>query len=166
MAALSGKTILYVPIGDSAAPFFQEEAGLKAALAPLNMTVTTCDPEFSPTAAATCMGDAKLDNAIAVVTSGIPYAIASTAYQNLVSSGIPTLAANTGSGNPANTNLLAFMPFNSVANEQGRLEADEVIAKSGGKGKILYLYGNDSPVLEGIATVTEAEFCEYAPSAL
>jgi ribose transport system substrate-binding protein len=161
VAALKGKTILFVPISAGAGPFIQQQAALESALSRLGIKVVTCDPKFVPTAAATCMDNAPAYGAAAVVTSGIPYSIASIAYRNLEQRDIPTLAANSGPGNPANTRTVAYMALDQPTDEQGMLQADEVIAQSGGHGQILYVYGDDSPVLQALAAVTQGEFRKH-----
>jgi len=66
IAALKGKTILFVPISLAAGPFQQQLASLKTAFGHLGINVTTCDPKFLPSAAATCLTNAKANGAAAV----------------------------------------------------------------------------------------------------
>jgi ribose transport system substrate-binding protein len=164
VAALRGKTILYVPIGLGAAPFLEEQASLQSAFSRLGIKVVTCDPKFVPTAAATCMDNAQTNGAAAVITSGIPLAVAPNAYRSLAQRGIPTLAANSGSGSPANTKTVAYMPLDSTSARQATLQADVVIAQSDGRAKLLYVNGTDSPVLQSVAAATRAELTKYCPA--
>jgi ribose transport system substrate-binding protein len=109
------------------------------------------------------MNNAKTYGAVAVITSGIPYAVASNAYRSLGQRGIPILAGNSGPGNPASSSTIAYMDLDQPTEKQGALQADEVIAQSGGHAKVLYVYGDDSPVLQDLAAATEAEFRKYCP---
>ena len=163
VSAMRGKTVLFVPIGAGAGPFIQQQASLEAALGRLGMKLVTCDPKFVPSAAAACMDDAETQGAAAVVTSGIPYALASNAYRSLEKRGIPTLASSAGPGNPPNTATVAYLEFVDRATKLGQLQADEVIAQSNGAAKVLYVNGNDSPVLKTIAEATLAEFKTHCP---
>ena len=161
VAALKGKTILFVPIGAGAGPFIQQQASLKSAFSRLGIKLVTCDPKFVPSAAAACMDNAKTYGAVAVITSGIPYAVAPNAYRSLEQRGIPALAGNSGPENPASNNTIAYMDLDQPTEKQAMLQADEVIAQSGGHAKVLYVYGDDSPVLQDLAAATEAEFKKY-----
>ena len=161
VAALKGKTILFVPISAGAGPFIQQQASLESALGHLGIKVVTCDPNYVPSAAAACMNNAKTERAAAVITSGIPFAIASTAYRSLEERGIPTLAANAGPGNPPSNHTVAYMPLDDPTATQGRLQADEVIAQSDGRANVLYVNAIDSPVLQSLAAVTQGEFTKY-----
>jgi ribose transport system substrate-binding protein len=163
VAALKGKTVLYVPITAGAAPFIQQQTSLQAAFGPLGIKVVTCDPKFVPTAAAACMDNAQTNGASAVITSGIPYAIASNAYRSLEQKGIPTLAASSGPGNPASTKNVFYMDNDKATELQGTLQADTIIAQVGGHAKILYVNAIDSPVLVDLAAATKAEFTKYCP---
>jgi ribose transport system substrate-binding protein len=163
VAALAGKTILFVPISAGAGPFIQQQAALESAFSRLGIKVITCDPNYVPSAAAACMGNAKTDGVAAVITSGIPYAVASIAYRSLEARGIPTLAANSGPGNPTSSKTVAYMPLDDPTATQGKLQADEIIAQSDGRANVLYVDGIDSPVLQSLATVTQGEFTKYCP---
>ena len=163
VAALKGKTILFVPISAGAGPFIQQQAALESAFSRLGIKVITCDPNYVPSAAAACMNNAKTDGAGAVITSGIPYDVDSNAYRSLEARGIPTLAANSGPGNPPSTSTVAYMPIDDPTATQGRLQADEIIAQSDGHSNVLYVNGIDSPVLQGLAAETESEFTKYCP---
>jgi len=157
VAALSGKTVLFVPIGAGAAPFIQQKAALEAALARVGIRLDLCDPKFVPTAAAMCMTGTQANAAAAVITSGVPFAVAPNAYRALATRRTPTLAANSGPGSPPNTGTLAYMPFVAAAEKQARLQADVAVAAAKGARTFLYVNGIDSPVLKDLAAATTAE---------
>jgi ribose transport system substrate-binding protein len=159
-----GKTVLFVPISAGAGPFIQQKGSLESAFGRLGIKVVTCDPKFVPSAAAACMDNAGTYGAAAVVTSGIPFAVASNAYRDLEQRGIPTLASSSGPGNPRSTSTVAYMEFVERGKKLGTLQADEVIAQSNGRAKILYVNGNDSPVLQGIAAATREELTKQCPT--
>jgi ribose transport system substrate-binding protein len=162
VAALKGKTILFVPDG-LIGPFPAIQQGVQTALGHLGVTVKTCDPNFLPTQVAACFGEAKTDGAVAVITAGIPYSLAANAYQALEQEHIPVMVSTAGPGNPANTSDIAFEPGDVSAALAGTVSADQVIADSGGKASVLFVAASGSPTVASQAKATEAEFAKYCP---
>jgi ribose transport system substrate-binding protein len=162
VAALKGKTILFVPDG-LIGPFPAIQQGVQTALGHLGITVKTCDPNFLPTQVAACFGEAKTDGAVAVITAGIPYSLAANAYQALEAEHIPVMVSTAGPGNPANTSDIAFEPGDVSAARAGTVSADQVIADSGGKASVLFVAASGSPTVASQAKATQAEFAKYCP---
>jgi ribose transport system substrate-binding protein len=156
VAALKGKTVLYVPFTLAGPPFLEAQASLKAALADVGITMTTCDPNGVPSSVSSCLNNAKTDGASAIVTGSIPYSIAPNAYKTIEAAHIPTLASVAGPGNPASSKYLAFQADNQQSQTIGQVLADTAIADTGGKGNILYVSNTDSTasVAQANATLT------------
>jgi ribose transport system substrate-binding protein len=162
VAALKGKTILFVPDG-LIGPFPAIQQGVQTALGHLGIAVKTCDPNFLPTQVAACFGQAKTDGAVAVITAGLPYSLAANAYQALEAEHIPVMVSTAGPGNPASTGDIAFEPGDVSAALAGTVSADQVIADSGGKASVLFVAASGSPTVAAQAKETQAEFAKYCP---
>lgn len=154
VAALKGKTVLYVPYTLAGPPFLESQASLKTALSDVGMTMTTCDPNGVPSAVSSCLNNAKADGDAAVVTGNIPYNVAPNAYKTLEAEHIPTLVSVAGPGNPANSKYLAFQIDNQQDETIAQVMADAAIADSGGKGHILFVSNTDSTSLTSQAKYT------------
>ncbi len=162
VAALKGQTILFVPFG-LIGPFILEQQSLKAALSHAGISMTTCDPNFAPSAAATCMLNAKANGAAAVITSAIPYAVASNAYNSLAAQHTFVLATDAGMSQLLNTSNMVFQSGQSSLNIFGTVAVDYVIAASKGKAHVLFVDQTDSPTIVIEAAVMQAEFKKYCP---
>jgi ribose transport system substrate-binding protein len=162
VAALKGKTVLYVPEG-LVGPFVQTQQSLQAALGHLGISVKTCDPNFLPPQIASCFGQAKTDGAAAVITGGIGNSLAADAYAALKAQGIPVLAAAAGAGNPPNTAQIAFQSEVPSTELAGTVSADQVIADSGGQAHVLFVGVTGAPGVEAQGAQTKAELAKYCP---
>jgi ribose transport system substrate-binding protein len=156
VAALKGKTVLYVPFTLAGAPFVDAQTSLKAALADVGINMSTCDPNGVPSSVSNCLNNAKTDGASAIVTGDIPYNIAPDAYKAVEAQHIPTLVSVAGPGNPADSKYLAFQIDDQQTQTIGQVIADTAIADSGGKGHILFVSNTDSTSLEAQAKTTVA----------
>jgi ribose transport system substrate-binding protein len=162
VAALKGKTVLFVPDG-LIGPFVLAQQAVQTALGHVGVIVKTCDPNFLPPQVAACFGQAKTDGAVAVITAGIPYDLAANAYQALEKQHIPVMVSSAGLGSPANTQAIAFQTEVPATSLAGTLGADEVIADSGGKANVLYVSATGASGVEAQAAATKAEFAKYCP---
>jgi len=163
VGGLKGKTVLFVPISLAAGPFQQQQASLKTALGHLGINVTTCDPNFLPSAAAACLNNAKTNGAAAVITSGIPYSLATNDYRALQDQHIPVLVGSAGPGNPPSTSDIAFQESVTTSAKAGTVAVDETIAQSDGKAHVLFISITDSSALTAQADAMKAEFAKYCP---
>jgi len=163
VAALKGKTVLFVPEG-LAGPFVQAQQSVQTALGHLGINVRTCDPNFLPPQIAACFGQAKTDGAVAVITGGISDSLAANAYATLTAQGIPVLAAAAGAGNPANTAKLAFQSEVPSTELAGTLSADQIIADSGGKANVLFIGVSGAPGVQEQGAQTTAELTKHCPA--
>ena len=164
VAALKGKTVLYVPFTLAGAPFVDAQTSLKAALADVGINMSTCDPNGVPSSVSNCLNNAKTDGASAIVTGGIPYNIAPDAYKAVEAQHIPTLVSVAGPGNPADSKYLAFQIDDQQTQTIGQVIADTAIADSGGKGHILFVSNTDSTSLEAQAKATVATVKHDCPA--
>jgi ribose transport system substrate-binding protein len=155
--ALKGKTVLFVPLG-LLPVFTEQQASLKVALGHLGIKLTTCDPNFVPSAAVTCMLNAKTDKAAAVITSAIPYSLAANAYQKLESERVPVLVGAAGPGNPANTKDIAFVADTTYEAKFGDLAVDDLAVQAHGKADVLFVSVSDSTTLTYQANQMSSEF--------
>lgn len=162
VAALKGKTVLFVPNG-LVGPFVLAQKSIVTALGHLGITVKTCDPNFLPTQVAACFAQAKTQGAVAVITGGIANSLAANAYAALNAQGIPVLASAAGAGNPANTAQIAFQSEVPSTTLAGTLSADQVIADSNGKANVLFVGVTGTPGVETQAAATKAELAKNCP---
>jgi ribose transport system substrate-binding protein len=164
IAALKGKTILFVPFSLSISYFTEEAAAMTSALSRIGVTLKTCDPKFLPSAAASCLSQAKADGAVAVVTGSISYNLIPNAYDALASQHIPVLL---GGSPPAagktNTSSLAFQDSDSTLGVVGALAADSIIANSKGNANVLFVRITDTASITHEGDAMTAEFKAYCP---
>jgi ribose transport system substrate-binding protein len=161
VAALRGKTILFVPLSETIQYYVTEAAAMKQALAPLGIKLTTCDPDFLPSAMASCLGDAKADGASLVVTD-FPYAEAATAFKNLEAQHIPVLLGGQASFGQSNTTKISREAPN-INYLVGDMAVDYIIANSNGHAHVLFV--SQSTVSQSIAEGNSmmAQFKKYCP---
>ena len=133
---LKGKTVWYIPIGNSVPILSTIGTGMSAALATLGANVHVCDGNFLPTTIASCMNTAANQGADAVVTGFVDYALIPTAFNNLVSHHIPVLVGGEQpSGGRKTDKQLAFFDVSAEAQQAFKLMSDAVVADSKGVGR-------------------------------
>lgn len=156
VAALRGKTVLYVPLSTTIGFFATADVGLTDDLAKLHINVKTCNGGFLPSKSATCIAAATSERAAAVVTS-VAYKTVATAYEEMKSKGIPTLVT-TEVPNAPNTPKFGFLtPVKTEDVPAGKLLADEIIVRSHGKAHVLAIKIINTKAIEqeGIAVVKQ-----------
>ncbi len=163
VAALKGKTVLFVPDG-LVGPFVLAQQAVQKALGHVGISVKTCDPNFLPPQIAACLGQAKTNGAAGVITFGIPYNLAANGYQSLGKQHIPVMVASAGIGSPANSPDIAFQTEVPATSLAGTLGADQVIADSNGKANVLFVSATGASGVETQAAATKAEFAKYCPA--
>ncbi len=157
VSSLKGKTIWYVPIGDSVPILNAFGVGMQQALDQAGIKYHLCDGKFLPTNAASCLQQAASQGASAVVTGYIDYALIPTAFDNLVAHHIPVLVAGEApDGGKTSSPQLAFYDTTSTFSLLQKLQMQRVIQDSGGKAKILYLGVIDSPATKAGAAAGKA----------
>jgi ribose transport system substrate-binding protein len=154
-SGLRGKTVWYIPIGESVPILATFGLSMQAALSHVGISMHTCDGKFLPTSGAACVSQAITQGASGVVTGYIDYASMPNAFNSLVAHHIPVLIAGEApdGGKTSSTPQLAFISGQSTLDLSQKLLMDAVIADSGGKANILYLGVTDSP-----STLTGANY--------
>ena len=146
VSSLKGKTVWYIPIGDSVPILAAFGSGMQQALAKVGISTHVCDGKFLPTNIAACISQAETDGADAVVTGYVDYASMPTSFNSLVSHHIPVLIAGEApDGGKTSNSQLAFFNAIGTLDLMQKLDMDAVIADSKGKAHIIYLGVTDSP---------------------
>jgi len=164
VSALKGKTVWYIPIGESVPILAAFGTAMQSALSQVGITMKTCDGKFLPTNAAACISQAISQGADGVVTGYIDYASMPTSFNSLVSHHIPVLVAGEApDGGKTSSPQLAFFNTQPTINLMQKLDMDAVIADSGGKANILYLGVTDSPQTLAGATYGASYLAAHCP---
>src|SRR5580704_15372564 len=146
VSSLKGKTVWYIPIGDSVPILAAFGSGMQQALAKVGISTHVCDGKFLPTNIAACISQAETDGANAVVTGYVDYAAMPTSFNSLVAHHIPVLIAGEApDGGKTSSPQLAFFNAIGTLDLMQKLDMDSVIADSKGKAHIIYLGVTDSP---------------------
>jgi ribose transport system substrate-binding protein len=142
---LKGKTVWYIPIGNSVPILSTIGSGMSAALKTLGANVHVCDGNFLPTTIAGCMNTAANQSADAVVTGFVDYALIPTAFNNLVSHHIPVLVGGEQpSGGRTTDKTLAFFDVSAESQQAFKLMSDAIISDSNGSAESLVVRLTDS----------------------
>ncbi len=161
---LKGKTVWYVPIGNSVPVLAAFGTAMRGALSHLGASTHICDGNFLPTAIANCLNQAATQGAAAVVTSFVDYSLIPTAYNNLVAHHIPVLVASEAPSDGRTSNSqLAFYDTNAATQGIGTIETDAAIADSNGTAHILYVNLADSSSTELATQGAKAEAAAHCP---
>jgi ABC-type sugar transport system substrate-binding protein len=164
VSALKGKTVWYIPIGESVPILAAFGSAMQSALSQVGIKMMTCDGKFLPTNAAACISQAISQGADGVVTGYIDYASMPTSFNSLVSHHIPVLIAGEApDGGKTSSPQLAFFNTQPTINLMQKLDMDAVIADSDGKANILYLGVTDSPQTLAGATYGAAYLKSQCP---
>lgn len=154
-ASLRGKTVWWVPLGPPV------DAGiggtLKEAFGKLGVNVHTCDGKFLPTTVASCLEQAGNQNAAAVMTGYVDYKSIPTAFDSLVSKGIPVLLAGAiNNSGKAQTAKFAFADTTDILKRLARTQLEVAITASKGKANLMWVAFDDSAQLSSITDYTES----------
>jgi ribose transport system substrate-binding protein len=164
VSALKGKTVWYIPIGESVPILAAFGSAMQSALSQVGIKMMTCDGKFLPTNAAACISQAISQGADGVVTGYIDYASMPTSFNSLVSHHIPVLIAGEApDGGKTSSPQLSFFNTQPTINLMQKLDMDAVIADSDGKANILYLGVTDSPQTLAGATYGAAYLKSQCP---
>lgn len=160
-ADLTGKTVYYIPISLQVPYFAIELDAVTEALESVGATVRGCDGQFAPTSVVQCMDQAIGAGAAAVVTSAVPYEMASAGYEKLRAANIPTQLAIAAP--PADGNIpegLHYLEQEFMTHPAQRLASKAIIADSDGKANVLFMKIIDSAALIGSGQAGIDEFAE------
>lgn len=142
LAALKGKTVVYIP-AVAQIPIFQTSfKAYSSALAAAGITAKLCDGQSNPSAVAACLQQAINTDAGGVILDSLPPIIAQQAYDAVLKAKIPVLLVTTSrpADSPASVQLGGPDIVAATA-----LAADVIIADSKGKANVLAIRVIDSP---------------------
>jgi ribose transport system substrate-binding protein len=168
-SSLKGKSVWYIPISLSVPVFAISNGTLQTALSKVGITEHSCSGEANPSATAACINQAVARGAGAIITDGIPVALASNAFANAESHHIPVLIADQlppAAGTPGavqgyGNDKLAYSPQQAAALVEA--EAYWTIADSKGHANVLLMPYTDSPSTLSYDASTEAIFKRDCP---
>lgn len=142
---VKGKTIWWVPIGDAVPVIHGFYTGFQEAVQAAGGTVKLCDGKFNPADIGNCLKQAADQNADAVVTAFIDYAMLPTAFDALTAKGIPVLIAGEApsGGKTASKDLAFFDPSGHVKKMYETTSAAGIV-NGGDKPNGLWLKLEDS----------------------
>lgn len=161
---LSGKTVWYIPLGNSIPIIADTGTSMADALSHLGAKVHVCDGNLLPTTIASCMNQAASQHADAVVTAFVDYSLIPAAFNNLVSHHIPVLVGGESpTGGKTSSSSLAFFSTTPPAALSQTLAADWVIADSDGKADVVALRLTDSSSAIAVSEAGEREFAAHCP---
>lgn len=159
-AALAGKKVMYIP-AVAAIPFFSTSwKAVKEAFAAVGVQAEICDSQANPATTAACLDQARNEADAGVIMDAIPPALAQQSFDKLASAGIPVVLGNIPVPAHAPANVVSVGPDTTLA---VRLAADAIIAKSGGKAKVVAVEDTDSPVTVAWYENGVKEFADHCP---
>jgi ribose transport system substrate-binding protein len=161
---VKGKTIWWVPIGDAVPVIHGFYTGFKQAVEAAGGTVKLCDGKFNPADIGNCLKQAADQNADAVVTAFIDYAMLPTAFDALTAKNIPVLIAGEGpSGGKTASAKLAFFDPSGHVNKMYETTAAAGIVNGGDKPNGLFLQLKDSSLTTNASAAGVAKWKELCP---
>lgn len=146
---LAGKTVFYIPLVGKAEYFQLVDQILKSTFTEVGVKLQTCDGQANPSGIGACLDQAVNSKADAVITDYIPYELAPTSFDKLVTAGIPVYVA--GESAPDGVKQTDTLRFdNPDVYQQAEMEGimNAAIADSDGKGHILFLNTEDDPAVK------------------
>ncbi len=169
-SSLKGKNVWYIPLSLTVPVWAISNGTIQTALGKVGITEHSCSGDANPSTISACINEAVSRGASAIVTDGIPVALASNAFANAESHHIPLVIADqlppkagqpgsvTGMGN----DRIFYSPQQAAALVSG--EADWAIADSNGKANVLMEPFTDSPSTLSYAATTQAVFKHLCPA--
>jgi hypothetical protein len=157
VASLKGKTVWWIPIGESIPTLAAIGTAMQTAFSHVGVKLQTCDGKLLPTTIASCLSQAASQGADGVVTGFVDYASVPNGFNNLVAHHIPALVAGEEpDGGKTSGPKLGFYPTRTADDEMQKLELESAITGSSGKAKILYIGVTDSPETKHEAVYAKA----------
>jgi ABC-type sugar transport system substrate-binding protein len=152
---LKGGTVWWVPLG----PPIDASNGpaIREGLGKLGIIVHTCDGNFVPTTIASCLQQAGNAHPAAVITGYIDYKAIPTAFDTLVSQGVPVLLAGAvNDSGKAQSAKFAFGDTTTIFKTIARLQVESAIVQSNGRAHILWVGSTDSVQLSQIPAYAQS----------
>lgn len=122
---LHGKTVWWVPFGDSVASIHAVGVAFAAAVKAAGGAVKVCDGKLNPVDIGQCLTSAGNQGAAAVATYFVDYSMAPNAFDALAAKGVPVLVAGSATVK-ANTPTLSFLDTTAMT-----AHIDESVALAG-----------------------------------
>jgi len=161
---LSGKTVWWIPIGDAIPVINGFGKGMKEAVEAAGGTFKLCDGKFNPADIGNCLQQAADQNADAVATAFIDYAMLPTAFDALNAKGIPVLIAGVGpTGGAEATETLAFFDPSGQVMKMYETISKAGLSVNGEATNALWLRLLDSSLTTNGSDAGVAKFKELCP---
>ena len=161
---VKGKTIWWVPIGDAVPVIHGFGVGFQQAVEAAGGTFKMCDGKFNPADVGNCLKQAGEQNAGAVVTAFIDYAMLPTAFDALTAKNIPVLIGGEApSGGKTNSAQLAFFDPSGQVNKMYEVTSAAGIVNGGDKPNGLWLQLKDSSLTTNASAAGVAAWKALCP---
>lgn len=141
---LHGKTVWWVPIGDSVASIHAIGLAFTQAVEAAGGRVRMCDGKFSPVDIGQCLTSARNDGAAAVATYFVDYTMAPNAFDSVAAKGVPVLVAGS-EADKANTPMLSFVDTSEMTTHIDESVAVAGVAAGGNHPSAIAMMLDDSP---------------------
>ena len=161
---VSGKTIWWVPIGDSVPVIHGIGEGFRQAVEAAGGTLKMCDGKFNPSDIGNCLKQAGEQGAAAVVTAFVDYAMIPNAFDALTEQGIPVLVGGVPAPEGATaTSTLAFYDPTKRVNGIYETVTKSGVAANGEATNGLWLRLLDSTTTTAASDAGVAKYRELCP---
>lgn len=144
VADLAGKTMYYIPITQQSPQFAVTGTAMQEALESIGLKLQICNGNGTPTDISACINQAVDAKAAAIVTDGIPYAMASNSLDAAQAAKVPVVIGNqiTTGDHPA-SDVLAYV--NAPGGVQMAAIAQWISYDSGQDASVLINQSTDGP---------------------
>ena len=161
---VKGKTIWWVPIGDAVPVIHGFYEGFNQAVTAAGGTVKLCDGKFNPADIGACLKSAADQNADAVVTAFVDYAMLPAAFDALTAKNIPVLIAGEApSGGKTASATLAFFDPSAHVKKMYETTSAAGIVSAGDKPNGLWLKLQDSSLTKDASDAGVAAWKALCP---
>ena len=162
---LAGKNVVIIPLGDQIPVLHGIAVGIDEAMKAVGATTKICDGKFNPTAVADCLKQAGDQDADAVVSLFVDYAMAGPAFDALAAKGVPTLLGGVApTGGRTADKTLAFYDNNGRVKKLYEAMATSAVANGGADTKALFLRLMDSSTTREASDAAVTRFGELCPT--
>ena len=161
---VKGKTIWWIPIGDAVPVIHGFYVGFTQGVEAAGGSVKLCDGKFNPQEIGNCLTQAGDQNADAVVTAFIDYAMLPAAFDALVAKGIPVLIAGVPpTGGKTNSPELSFFDPSAHVNAMYETNSAAGILAGGDAPNGLWLRLLDSSLTTNASDAGVAKWTALCP---
>jgi ribose transport system substrate-binding protein len=162
---LQGKNVMILPLGDQIPVIHGVAVGIQDALTTLGATGTICDGKFNPTSVADCLKQAGDQDADAVVSLFVDYAMAGTAFDALAEQGVPIIVGGVEAGGGRESDdTLAFYDNTGRVGKLYQAMSMAALAHGGEDTNALWVQLMDSTTTRSASEDGVAEFKKLCPT--